>query len=285
MSMKANRARFHIYRYQLLPFDRHFQGDLFKGMKTVDELLAHKNYFFANALRYIKTFEAGKADTATKKLLETDSFFLYRIAANRSLSRETKDFTEEELDNWPSLLVAVWNEPDKQLIAVQKRPAAFQQTDTVVRLILGSVESHLAKQQLRIHWEPLFEKKIFWDIVNRYEGKIQEIQFEIITPNMANISGYLPEDLKEFAKQTNSSINKINIESDPSSSLKIEPANRTINGLVEYSSEGGGDISVKIVGAKKKIHTSRTVKEIELEELQLHGTSDEVAEIIKGILS
>ncbi len=282
--MKTNKARFHIYRYQLLPFDRHFQGDLIDGIKTADDLIARKNEFFADAVRSIKSFGLGQTDTLTKKLLEEDNFFLYKVAVNRSLSRETKDFTEEELDNWPSIIVAIWNEPDKQLIAVQRRTTAFQSTDTVVRLIFGSIAPNLAKRQIRLLWEPLFEKKVFWDIIRRFEGKVQEIEFEIITPNMANISGSLPEDLREFAKQTNSTRNKINISSDPSSALKVEPANKTVSGLVEYSSEGGGDITVRIIGVKKKIHTSSTVKEVEINEFHLQGTAAEVVETIKGIL-
>jgi hypothetical protein len=282
--MTQKNARFHLYRYQLLPINRFFQGDLY-GAKTADELIAQKNDLFREVLNSPGAFRTARAETATKKLFEKDDFILYRIAANRSLNHETKDFRTETIDNWPKILVVIWNNPEKQLIAVQHRSAAFQKTDAVIKLIFDSIEPLLLKHQLTAAWEPLFEKHLFWDLIKKNEGAIQEIEFEIITPNMANISGVLPDNLKDFARQTNSVRNKISISSDPSSSLRIDKNNPTVEGLVDYSSEGGGDISIRISGLKKKIHTSRTVKEVEIDEAVLQGEPSDVANILKDLLS
>lgn len=224
-------ARFHLYRYQLLPTNRYFQGDLY-GATSVEELIAKKNEFFQEALNSDGVFKTNRTNTTTQKLFESGDFIFYRVAANRALNHETKDFKTEVIENWPKILVAIWNKPDKQLIAVQHRTAAFQSTDAVIKLIFNSIEPVLSKQQLTAVSDPLFEKHVFWDLINDNVGKVQEIEFEIITPNMANISGTLPENLKEFARQTNSVRNKITINPDPSTSLKIDENNSTINGLV-----------------------------------------------------
>lgn len=281
--MSGKNPRFHLYRYQLLPVNR-FQGDLY-GARTVDELIANKNILFREALNSPDAFHTSRTDTTTKKIFEQDEFILFHVAANRSLNHEMKDFRTETIENWPKLLVVIWNSPDKQLIAIQHRSTAFQKTDAVVRLIFESISSRLLKQQLTAIWEPLFEKHVFWDLIKAHEGKIQEVEFEIITPNMANISGVLPQNLKDFARETNSVRNKISIEADPSSSLKIDDSNSTVAGLVDYSSEGGGDISIKVSGYRKKIHTSTTVKEIEVDELALQGEPSEIAKALKEILS
>lgn len=282
--MKEKQARFHLYRYQLLPINRFFQADMY-GALTVDELIARKNEYFQEALKWDGTFKTSRTATKAKALFERENFSLYRIAANRALNHETQDFQTEVIENWPKILVAIWNEPDKQLIAVQHRSAAFQNTGAVMKLIFDSLEPVLSKKQLTAIWEPLIERNVFWDLVRNNQGKIQEVEFEIITPNMVNISGSLPEDLKNFARQTNSVRNKISISAEKTSALQIEENNETIAGLVDYSNEGGGDISIKINGYTKKVHTSKTVREISIDEVSLIGEPDDVAKILKHLLS
>lgn len=282
--MRRSLARFHLYRYQLLPVDRYFQGDLY-GAATVEDLIARKNAIFAEALSSPAAFAGGRTQTATQRLAEVDDFLLYRIAANRSLQHETRDFQTEVIDNWPKILLVIWNSPDKQLIAVQHRVTAFQDTEAVLKLVFDSIEPILARNQLAAIWEPLFEKKVFWDLVEKFKGKIQEVDFELVTPNMANISGVLPENLREFAKRTNAVKSNVAIASDGASALKIDPNDPIVNALVEYSSEGGGDIALRLAGIKKKIHTSRTVREVTIDEAVLQGTPENVASILRELLT
>ena len=277
-------AIFELYRYQLLPIDRYLQGNLLTGVASVDELIARKNEFFSEALSGANSFSDKKHETVTKRFHERDGFFLFKIATNRSIHRETREFKDEIIDNWPAILVGVWNKPDKQLIAVQKRTTAFSSSEVAVKLILGKLADQLAHHHLRAIHEPLFEKKQFWAILNQYQGKVKSVEFEIITPNMANISGTLPEDLKEFARQTNSTRNKLKIESDPEAPLHLEESNRVLQGLVSYSSEGGGNISVKIDGVKKKYQTSKTVKEVTLGEVEMQGGAEQIVQALKELL-
>jgi hypothetical protein len=263
------------------------QGNILTGISTVEELIARKNEFFSEAISEAISrtgaFSDQKHETITKKLLAQGHFFLLRIAHNKSIHLETKEFRNETIDHWPSILVAIWNEPDKQLIAVQKRTTAFSSCEVVVKMILGKLSNYLVQHHLRAIYEPLFEKKQFWSILDQYKGKVKFVEFEIVTPNMANISGTLPEELKEFAKQTNSIKNKIKIESDPEASLHLEKENSTLRGLVNYSSEGGGNISLKIEGIKKIYHTSKTVKEVTLGETQVQGNAEEVVKALKEL--
>ncbi len=282
--MSNKSTSFELFRYQLLPIDRYLQGNLLTGVGSVDELVSRKNEFFSEAIGDTKSFSDRRHDTITKKLYQEDDFFLFRIAHNRSIHRETKDFRDEVIDNWPSILVALWNLPDKQYIAVQRRSTAFSSCDVVVKMILSALSAQLIQHHLRAIHEPLFEKKYFWSLLHEYEGKVKSVEFEIITPNMANISGSLSDDLKDFAKATNSTRNKLKIESDPEAPLHLEESNRTLQGLVDYSSEGGGNISLKIDGVKKTYHTSKTVKEIQLGDMEIQGNAEEVAAVIKDLL-
>lgn len=282
--MIRKNAPFHLFRYQILPRERHFHGDLFNGITSVNELIGQKNRFFGEALESIDNFYSSNTEITTKCLFAEDDFYLYQIGANRSLRRETKDFSAEKLDNWPSILVAIWNDPEKQFIAIQNRSIAFQKSDTVAKFVLNDVSRKLQDKYLSVLFEPLFEKKVFWDLVNHNNRRITSVEFEIITPNMANISGSLKDDLKSFAKASNSTKNKLAIESAPGAPLELNDDNETLVGLVDYSSQGGGNITLKIAGMNKKIKTSRTVKEVNLTDFQLGGPPEEVAAILKNIL-
>ncbi|MFY8352506.1 hypothetical protein AAEU29_18325 [Pseudoalteromonas sp. SSM20] len=282
MSSKTN--TFELFRYQILPIDRYLQGDFFNGVQNIEDLITQKNNLFEEALLGQGDFSNKRHKTIVKLLLRKDDFFLYRIAHNKTLHRETRDFKDETIDSWPSILVAIWNHPEKQYIAVQKRTTAFAKCETVTKLILEKLEPQLTHFHLRAIYEPLFEKQQFWTLLNQYRGKVKSVDFEIITPNMANISGTLPDDLKQFAKCTNSTRNHLKIQSEPDAALHLEEDNPALRGLVDYSSEGGGNISIKIDGIKKHHQTSRTVKEITLGDIELSGSAENIAAVLKELL-
>lgn len=276
---------FELFRYQLLPVDRHLQVDFINGVQSVEELVERKNEIFGRALREVSQFSYPRTDVVAKLLYADQDFFLYRMAANRSIHRETREFADEYIDNWPSVLVAVWNHPEVQLVAVQRRTAAFQHARSVVRMILDSVEPKLSSAHLSSHFEPLFEVERFWALVHRFEGRIQSIEFEFITPNMANISRSLSQDLRQFAKEMNSVKNNLRIAADPESVIHADESNSTLTGLVEYSSAGGGNITMKISGLKKKYQTSKSVKTVSVDELDVDGPAAEVAAILKNLMT
>lgn len=281
--MGLTATRLHLYRYQLLPKDRYFQGDLYSE-KSISEVIARKNEIFAEALRSPSSLRSKRYDITVKLLTESDGLFLFRMAANRSLHHETRDFKTEVIDNWPRIIVAVWNDPTKQLVAIQHRNLAFQSTQSVVKLLFDSLAPMLARRQLVVLWEPVVERQTFWDLVERHKGKITQVTFEFVTPNMANISGDLPEDLKEFAKRSNAIQTELSIASDPGSSLNIRHDDPVVTGLVSYTSAGGGDIAIRLAGVKRKIHTSRNVKELTIEEAVLDGPPDAVSKLLKELL-
>ena len=57
-----------------------------------------------------------------------------------------------------------------------------------------------------------------------------------------------------------------------------------VRGLADYTSEGGGNVSISLSGVKKKIRTSTTVKEIEISDAKLEGDPKDIADILKGLL-
>lgn len=273
---------FKVYRYQLLPIDRH-TDDLYNGL-TPAQLIERKNSIFAETIPFVKTHRHRGSDLSVRLQSSGNEAFTLSIASRRALTRETPDFRIEQIENWPHVAAIILNRPDEQYIVVQDRPTAFAHTDTVVKLIERATRTSLQRSGLRLHTERVFSKSHFWQLVREYKDKITWIEFEFVTPNMANISNTLSNTLKELAKDTNSSQSNLQLRSDPASSLEIDPKDKTVQGLVDYTSEGGGDIAIKIKGLRKKIQTSRSIREIELDDLQLSGPPEQVARIVRDLL-
>jgi hypothetical protein len=176
--MTTNSLRFELFRYQLLPQDRFIQEDMLVKHEPLEKILARKNQIFGEALDAINEFRSNRTELATQKLWAVDNVYAFKVAADRSLNRETREFKKETLENWPSVLVLFANDPKQQLIAVQKRTNAFQHPKSVVKLVLDSLAPSLATYTLSVRWEPLFERSVFWDLIERYKKRIHEIEFE-----------------------------------------------------------------------------------------------------------
>ena len=73
-------------------------------------------------------------------------------------------------------------------------------------------------------------------------------------------------------EDTNSHKTRIELNSDKDSHLEINPESKLINSLVDYASEGGGNIAARVEGLRKKIHTAQSKSEFSVEEQLLKGT-------------
>ncbi len=274
---------FDVFRYQILPIDRRHQGDLFK--EPLGEIIKRKNEYFFDALHKVEKYTFRKVSISHVVLLDERDFILYRFNVNRSITRETRYFEKEEIDNWPSFFVFIWNDPEKQYIAVQSKKAAFQDTAAVSRIIINGINKFLHDKFLRAHFEPIFNECIFWDFVKKNEGGVRSIVFDIVTPNMSNISRTLSEDLKVFARNTNAVKTRYSIKADDESSLIVEQKDEQLSGLVDYASEGGGNISIKLKGINKMFHMNDNKKQIQIDELEIDVDGSKIAETLRILLS
>lgn len=282
---KISQYFFHIYRYQILPLSQQhplfFQADV----SNIKELKLRKNEFFAKAVLQTQKLIYNRADLIHKIIFNDDDIIIFKIGVNRILSRNKPDFTEEEIDNWPNLLIVLNNKEHIQKAAIQFNRKAFSDTQTVSKLFEHSINNYLSKYYLKSHFNPMFTKQYFWDIVSKHPTGITQTCFEMISPNMSNISSSLKLDLRLLNETTNTQETSLELNSDKSTHLSFDRDNEFINSLVEYASEGGGNISMKVKGYKRKIHTSDSINEYEIDEFEIKNAHpNELAEIFRGFL-
>ena len=108
------------------------------------------------------------------------------------------------------------------------------------------------------------------------------MSFDLISPNMANISKNLKLDLKGLYNDTNTERTTLELNAKKDSYLDIKEASKFISSLVDYSSEGGGNISMKVAGISKKLHTAQSVSEFNIEEQLLKSNDwDRINDLLK----
>lgn len=249
--------KFEYFRYQLVP--KNFgQITLFEETKTVEDIIHKKNDFFHEVI-ICANFKNKNEELPSKVLMNRDRIYWLQLANPKS-KYYVHNFEERSIKSDPFVNILINNNPKKQIIAISRNSEAFKQSTTVAKIIEQVIKRYLDKYNLDIHIEPIFEAQKFWDIVNT-KKPIEKIKFSIIKPNMADISGVLREPLKSLIKETNSHTTIMELNSSKDSTLEnINRNNQDLKGLVDYSSEGGGNIKVKIKGEKRDFNTKSAIK-------------------------
>ncbi|WP_158653854.1 hypothetical protein [Helicobacter cetorum] len=247
---------------------------------NIETLLERKNILFHQALKQVKEWKSQKTSLIGGFECEKNDLLLFRFAPKKIAEVENEYFQKELYDTYPSIYVGFLNNKEQQILFVQDKKKAFVKTDFVVKIIAGSVNQLLADKNLEIHIQSIFDKQEFWSIVEDPDKQIQNIKFRLITPNMANILGGLSEDLKNLAKSTNTTETSLEIAAGANANLHINKDNEEIKGIVDYASQGGGDILIKIQGFRKRIKTSGCIKSVEIDEAELKGNAKDLSEKI-----
>ncbi len=286
MAQRKKRTIFHKFRYQILPISQHIQMEMFdERLSSLESLKAHKNEIFEETLLNVQEFNFARAEVIHRILYHEDHLIVLELGVNRSINRQLKDFSEETLDNWPSILVVINNRPDSQLVAIELDRKVFYRTTTVANILESNLNELLREKQLQVRFMPTFEKNQFWEIVSKYSERVVQVEFEMISPNLSNISKSLNLDLAALRDSTNTQETLLRLRSDKESHLTLSPNDTFINSLVAYSAEGGGNVSLKIKGVKRKFKTENSISEIEVKDIEIRAKSvEEIAKIFSEIL-
>ena len=248
---------FNYYRYQLVPKVT-IQGQLDGRASSLDEIKKNKNKYFSEVLKGVK-FNLSKGNLPYKIIYESKERY-YLFLSNIKKTSYVKDFKTFDIKSEPYVEILVDNNPNVQIIAISKNPDAFSHTKTVAKIIETTFNLKLNKDNVELHVQPIFEKIDFWKVVKK-NPYIEKITFEIIKPNISNISGVFKGELRELVDDTNSHQTLITLNAPPKSFLtEIKEENDKINDIVDYSAEGGGNIKIKFKSERKHYQTEQSIK-------------------------
>ena len=194
------------------------------------------------------------------KIVYEDNERYFLLLSNIKKTSYVKDFKTFDIKSEPYVEILIDNNPSEQLIAISKNPDAFVHTKTVAKILATVLNLKLDKDNVELHIKPIFQKLDFWKIVHE-KPFIQKITFEIIKPNISNISGIFKGELRDLVEDTNSHQTLITLNAANKSILTdIKEENKKINDIVDYSSEGGGNIKIKFKSERKQYQTEQSIK-------------------------
>lgn len=276
---------FHIFRYHLNPISNESQQvELFENeKKSPEELRERKNEFFNEVLQELNYY---KDDRNPLKVEHNENeFYLIKLAQRKS-TKITQDFEDFSVTNEPFVYIIINNNPEVQKIAISENVEAFTKPKVVKNILFKLFNNNLKGYGLEIGIEELFKKETFWKFIKDHKYELKLIDFKYIRPNLANISKSLPEDFRTFTDNVNSKESRIVIKAPENGVLEnIDKSNQAINGLVEYTSEGAGDIKLQVKGIKKRYSTKKNPVIVKISEAKIEGPAEQVIKVYQSLIS
>lgn len=267
---------FFLYRYQILPVDT--QPSLLYNLK---DLIAKKNQYFRDAVLSLKI--SGKDEEKRRYKYEVGRYIGESIMLITSRQKSVKvireDHTPTDVDSFPFAYIIFDNDKDRQIIAVQE--SAELHARTIVSKLEKTLQKSLAKNHLMVKITPIYKESNFWIFVEENEGKISSLSFNLITPNMANISSRLSEDLKKTAKTTGTIETNLKFNASKTGSLNLQQDNSELDGLVNYAAQGGGEIGIKLKDSKLAFRSNDFQMTLEIGEGELKGDLSSLVKLMR----
>lgn len=273
-----NNMHFYVYRYQLLAQIDPTQPNLVfstpdRSYSTVDELRADKNNIFSKMLRQI-SFHWSRGEISHQIIYSTDEIFLIQLAVNRPTVLRTPDFRSLLANDWPWIYIYIDNNPDHQYLVIEGDRDAWASPDITVGMLERNFNKYLSEYCFTVGIEPLIEKTAFWEFVEKNKGLINVVEFDMISPNMSNISSKSTWPLQQIRDEYNATRQIVRLENG-GTAVNIKKDD-LISSLAEYSSLGGGKTRFLIRGIRGYKSLSDNKIDFEIESIDLQSDDPEV---------
>lgn len=268
----------YYFRYSLNPVPKknftmniEFDDEI---VKTYEDLEVNKNKVFKEKLSLLVEIIDEKKellDFKIKKINFLKDVYIYRLAKLKHISVET-NFQKNKINNEPSFLLVV--DTQSQLLIVQKNSSAYSDVNNAAKKINKIFENLLQHSDINIEIFPIISVKEFWSTVETYKYSIIQACFLITAPNMPSLSKNLSKSLKKSIKKTKARQAKLSFDAMNGNNLEISKEDDNINSLVQYISEGCGEMNLKVKG-NKCIKIGKNIRKIVLSEDDIKSLNHE----------
>jgi hypothetical protein len=248
--------KYDIFTYQISPITN-AQFKLFGKNYSHTELVKNKNNFFANSFESL-SFYSSKHKLNYKVEYADNEFILIRLANKKTIKFE-KAFHQEFHEIEPSCLVAFYNNPEIQVVAIESDKTSFGNSFAVLKIVENGINRALSD----------FHEKL---------------QFEFSKPNLARVNEFLSNEIKEASKMFNSAKTKIEFDAPEKQVLEnLNEDNKQLVDLVKTSSEGAGPAKIKLKNLRSWETTANSVKSIELDTLEIDADQDTIRNFVREL--
>ena len=270
---------FSVFRYQInpisqdpteLPFD--------EGMHSADDLIARKNQFFHDALTGESIrFYGNKGKALIRKIkLDTQEDIIIKLGVKKLHARPTQELVKVSAEEFPFVVVYVDNRPERQYIFIQHDLEAFTDPNSVKNYLWKGLRTAMYQYKMFVSIQQVFDEREFWQTIKSYEGRIKQISFEIIRPNISSISDSIKQVFGDLQKNSNSQEIDLTLKAPDDGALEhLNQNNEAVSSIVNYQKDGGGPPpKIKIMGLSKMIKTVNSETIIEVQSIDFDNIED-----------
>lgn len=273
--------KYDIFTYQISPITN-AQISLFGKSVSAEELTKNKNEYFASIFENL-VFFSSRHKLNYKIEFKSKDFILLRLANKKTVKIE-KNFQKEYFESEPSCLIGFYNNPKIQLIAIESDRTSFGNSFAVLKILEKAIDKELSEYYLRFYPQPKYEERVLWEMLRKYEGRVEKLQFEFSKPNLARVNESLSDELKEASKLFNSARTKVEFDAPKDQVLEnLDESNEPLADLVKASSEGAGPAKLKLTGFRSWETTETSVKSFEFDSLEIESDSETISKFVKQL--
>lgn len=267
--------RFTIYTNLFKPINEPYQPDMFQPEVKVEESMARKQEIFGNFFKANSALIFHRGNQRFDHLVvgQREGIIVLQIANNTQQVHEKK-FNRWMEEDHPSLCVLIDNRKDRQIIAIENRPLAFNEPQTVANIMEETFNAFLQPYRLQVQINAKYHTHEFWDVASEYENGIASVTFKFPYPNLPEISDMVGDFYTTLAKKTNSEP-KTTITAPTKEKLVLEKGDLMLEQMIKAASASGKIIMMRPKGALKwrRIGLNTIVQE-ELSEHVLNGLGE-----------
>jgi len=265
-------SAFTIYNYQFEPIEEPIELNLFLmapatipasesfpkrqevfGQLLMDDYVAQKKGKEKEMLVFISKKEREKVYRHKYLTKPTDEIYVMKVANKRIITRETKEFTVEVEEDYPSCVVIIDNRPGIQRVAIEKKTRAFESVRTVENILNTTFSLYLKRWSLDFTLYQLHEPRIFWNTVHdvkRYPLGFKKVCFHLPHLNLERLTKVIDKYLTEVRKNYDSSLDW-QVTASTGGKLNLDENNLHQAAIIEGMTEHiGGIISHSILTAR-----------------------------------
>lgn len=261
-------AQYIVYTYQFSPIVTN-QKELFDDTtQTSAEIMSKKQDIFGDLFKNDLIFKNKKNEYSHRILYNQDNIIVFRLA-NKKYQNLEENFCIKRHEYSPSCLIIIDNRKDIQHIAIESDVVAFQDTQTVAKILKQTFSRYLETYKLRIEVQKEFQVSEFWNLIEKYPKGIRMVRFKFSYPNLPRVSSAIDKMIKEESEATNSHQTIFEFNSATDNVLTLSKKNRRLSGLAKASADSGNAITIKAKGIRKLIQTGCTNKSIVIDNLEI----------------
>ena len=230
----------------------------------VDNSVAHKQDIFESFFsvdNFPEYFFYKKRRFGCQMLWKSQNIIAMRLENKKTLKRDIK-FQTDELDNYPWVTIIIDNRPNKQHIAILKRPKAFSTSTFVAKIMQETLNAFLHQFRLTITIAHQYHSRVFWETLKKYRPwGIRRIQFNFAYPNLDWATEMIGQ-LGTFAVNANGDV-QLAAEAKNDEVITFDEDKQENRDLVNVCSGTGQDIIIKAKG-RPAFHTAKENNPVEV---------------------